>query len=118
LLCSLADLVGDLGADLVIEKVLEREPSAGQIEENLVEAALLVRFAGQPILPSAVLSCEVLGEYCPDQLARRNSPVSRRLLDPLQQLRRQADGVWNFRHRTALNFFTAYTAYTPMNPRT
>ena len=42
LLRGLADLVGHLGADLVIEQMLEREAGAGQIEENLIEAALRV----------------------------------------------------------------------------
>ena len=42
LLRGLADLVGGFGADLVIEQMLEREPGAGEIEENLIEAAVLV----------------------------------------------------------------------------
>ena len=29
-------------ADLVVEQVLEREPGAGQIEKNLIEAWVLV----------------------------------------------------------------------------
>jgi hypothetical protein len=45
LLRSLADLIGDLGADLAIEQMLERQPRAGQIEENLIESALRARLA-------------------------------------------------------------------------
>jgi hypothetical protein len=85
---GLADLVGDLGADLAIEQVLEREPGAGEIEENLIEAWVLVRFVDRPAGVRAAISAETLGEHSADQFARRNSPVSRRLLDPFQQLRR------------------------------
>ncbi|MFZ1123266.1 MAG: hypothetical protein WAN81_23825, partial [Candidatus Binataceae bacterium] len=42
LLGSLADLIGNLGADLMIEQMLEREPGAGEIEQNLIEAWVLV----------------------------------------------------------------------------
>jgi hypothetical protein len=56
LLRGLADLVGDLGADLAVEQVLEGEPRAGQIEENLIEAALRVRLGGRPVLRSAAIS--------------------------------------------------------------
>ena len=42
LLRSLADLVGRFGADLMIEQMLEREPGAGEIEKNLIEAWVLV----------------------------------------------------------------------------
>ena len=88
----------------MIEQMLEREPGAGEIEQNLIEAGLLVRFAGSPVRMSAAISAEVLGEHCADQFARRNSSVPRHLLNPFQQLRRQADGIWNLRHRTALHF--------------
>ena len=50
LLRSLADLIGRLGADLVVEQMLEREPGAGQIEQNLIEAALRVRSGWRTVL--------------------------------------------------------------------
>jgi hypothetical protein len=107
LLRSPADLVCGLGADLVIEQVLEREPGAGDIKENLIEAWALVGFVDRPVETRVTISTEVFGEYCADQFARRNSSFLRGLLDPFQQLRRYADGVWNLRHRTALHFFKA-----------
>src|SRR5712692_7722869 len=88
LLGGLADLIGDLGADLAIEQMLEREPGAGEIEENLIESALRVRLAGRCVLLNAAFPAEALGEHSVDQFARRDSPLSRGLLDSLQQLRR------------------------------
>jgi len=113
---GLADLICDLGANLVIEQMLEREPGAGEIEENLIEAWVLVGFVDRPAETRATISTEVLGEYCADQFARRNSSVARGFLNPFQQLRRQADGVWNLWHRGALQVWAAYTPYTAMNP--
>ena len=72
----------------MIEQMLESEPGAREIEENLIKAWVLVRRAGRPVLLSAAISGEVLGEYCADQFARRNSSFPRLFLDPSQQLRR------------------------------
>jgi hypothetical protein len=72
----------------MIEQMLESEPGAREIEENLVEAWVLVRLASRPVLLSPVISDEVLSEHSADQFARRNSSVPRGFLDPFQQLRR------------------------------
>lgn len=88
----------------MFEQVLEREPDAGEIEENLIECALRVPLASRTVLLSAAISGEALREHSADQYARRNSSVSGRFLDPFQQLRRQAHRVWNLRHRLLLTF--------------
>jgi hypothetical protein len=87
---GLADLVGDLGADLVIEQVLEREPGAREIEENLIEAWVLVRFVDRPAGVRAAISTEVLGEHSADEFARGNSPGPRYPLDSFEEFRRHA----------------------------
>jgi len=55
---GLADLICDLGANLVIEQMLEREPGAGEIEENLIEAWVLVGFVDRPAETRATISTE------------------------------------------------------------
>ena len=45
----------------MIEQVLDSEPSAGEIEQNLIEAWVLVRFVDRPAGVRAAISIEVLG---------------------------------------------------------
>jgi hypothetical protein len=78
-----ADLIGDFGADLVVEQVLEGEPRASQVEEDLIESSILTRFGGGSVRMGAALSTETLSEHRADQLARGNSPGPRASLDSL-----------------------------------
>jgi hypothetical protein len=117
LLGGLADLVGDFGADLVIEKVLEDEPGACEIKKNLVEARLLIRFGRSSVGPVGAVCAESFSEHCANQFSRRDASLPRRALDSLKQLRRQPHRVWNLRHGIALHFLAAYMPYTPMNPQ-
>ena len=98
--------------------MLEGEPRAGQIEQDLIESSILILFGSCCVRMMTVLFAEALGEHCADQLARGDSSGPRAPLDSLQQLWRQSHRVWNLGHRTFLYPLAAYTPYTSMIPQT
>ena len=98
----------------MIEQVLEGQPGAGEIEKNLIRLDCRST-AGRVVRLSVAIGAEVFGKHRADQLARCNSSGPRRL-SIRSTVRRQAHGVWNLRHGTALHFLAAYMPYTPMNP--
>ena len=94
---GLADLVGNLGAELLVEEVLEGEPGAAEIEQDLVESALLIGLSTGSVGPGGI-AAESVRERRADQSSCRDASLPSDLLDAFQQLRGQPHRVWNLRH--------------------
>jgi hypothetical protein len=102
---------------LVIEQMLKDEAGAGEIEQNLVKARLLIGRAAGSVGWSDTFRAEALGEREADQFSRRDASLSRGPLDALEQLWRETYGVWNLRHWTVPDF-SLQALLTSMNPGT